>query len=260
MLDVHPAHHAATTWRDFFIHIATIVIGLLIAVGLEQTVEYVHHRREVAESRRALAVERRINAHRFAVQTREFHRFVPQLKTNLAILMYLKEHPHAPAAAWPGHFDWLFYSSPYSDTAWTSAVQAGVVERLPRQERAEDAELAFRFEGLTQNMQARRSAIRDAQASWIQCPEPARMTPQQIDAAIAGVTSALKAWYESAALQRAFAPRFADFKDVPASQEFESILHVSDDLESRRAFEAIRQETIQFEREQNAGSQESAGP
>ena len=43
MLDVHPAHHAASTWRDFFVHIATIVIGLLIAVGLEQTVEYFHH-------------------------------------------------------------------------------------------------------------------------------------------------------------------------------------------------------------------------
>lgn len=46
MLDVHPAHHAATTWRDFFIHIATIVIGLLIAVGLEQTVEAIHHRHQ----------------------------------------------------------------------------------------------------------------------------------------------------------------------------------------------------------------------
>jgi len=43
MLDVHPAHHAATTWRDFFIHIATIVLGLLIAVALEQTVEAVQH-------------------------------------------------------------------------------------------------------------------------------------------------------------------------------------------------------------------------
>jgi hypothetical protein len=39
MLDVHPPHHAASTWRDFFIHIATIVIGLLIAIGLEQTVD-----------------------------------------------------------------------------------------------------------------------------------------------------------------------------------------------------------------------------
>lgn len=49
MLDVHPPHHAASGWRDFFVHIATIVIGLLIAVGLEQTVEYFHHRHLVAE-------------------------------------------------------------------------------------------------------------------------------------------------------------------------------------------------------------------
>jgi hypothetical protein len=39
MLDVHPPHQAIHGWRDFFIHIATIVVGLLIAVALEQTVE-----------------------------------------------------------------------------------------------------------------------------------------------------------------------------------------------------------------------------
>ena len=43
MLDIHPPHHAATTSRDFFIHIATITIGLFIAIGLEQTVEAIHH-------------------------------------------------------------------------------------------------------------------------------------------------------------------------------------------------------------------------
>lgn len=44
MLDVHPPHEAAHTWKDFFIHIATIVVGLLIAVGLEQGVEALHRR------------------------------------------------------------------------------------------------------------------------------------------------------------------------------------------------------------------------
>jgi hypothetical protein len=43
MLDVHPPHQPTHTWRDFFIHIATISVGLLIAVGLEQCVEAVHH-------------------------------------------------------------------------------------------------------------------------------------------------------------------------------------------------------------------------
>src|ERR1700733_13966836 len=61
MLDVHPAHHAANSWRDFFVHIATIVLGLCIAVGLEQTVEFFHHRYLVAETREALRVEREEN-------------------------------------------------------------------------------------------------------------------------------------------------------------------------------------------------------
>ena len=57
MLDVHPPHEAAHTWKDFFIHIATIVIGLLIAIGLEQTVEMVHRASERRELLRAIHAE-----------------------------------------------------------------------------------------------------------------------------------------------------------------------------------------------------------
>lgn len=58
MIDIHDAQHAASTWRDFFIHIATIVLGLMIAVSLEQTVEAIHHhseRRQLEEDLRAEA-------------------------------------------------------------------------------------------------------------------------------------------------------------------------------------------------------------
>ncbi len=44
MLDVHPAPHAASNWREFLVHIVTIVIGLLIAIGLEQVVTHFHER------------------------------------------------------------------------------------------------------------------------------------------------------------------------------------------------------------------------
>lgn len=46
ILDVHAPHATIHTWIDFFIHIATIAIGLLIAVGLEQIVEAIHHRHQ----------------------------------------------------------------------------------------------------------------------------------------------------------------------------------------------------------------------
>jgi hypothetical protein len=57
MFDIHPPHHAASTWRDFFIHIATIVIGLLIAVGLEQIVEFFHHRHQARQMQESLREE-----------------------------------------------------------------------------------------------------------------------------------------------------------------------------------------------------------
>jgi hypothetical protein len=46
MLEVHAPHKIVHTWKDFLIHIATIVVGLLIAVSLEQTVEFFHHRHQ----------------------------------------------------------------------------------------------------------------------------------------------------------------------------------------------------------------------
>ncbi len=44
MLDVHPAHERISGFRDFFLHLLTITIGLLIALGLEGCVEWAHHR------------------------------------------------------------------------------------------------------------------------------------------------------------------------------------------------------------------------
>jgi hypothetical protein len=35
MLDVHAPHETVHSWRDSITHIATITIGLLIALGLE---------------------------------------------------------------------------------------------------------------------------------------------------------------------------------------------------------------------------------
>jgi hypothetical protein len=63
MLDVHPPHTPTHTWRDFFIHIATIVIGLLIAIGLEQSVEFFHHRHQRNELREGAAADARQMLH-----------------------------------------------------------------------------------------------------------------------------------------------------------------------------------------------------
>jgi hypothetical protein len=86
MLEVHPAHHAASSWKEFFIHIATIVLGLLIAVGLEQTVEYFRHRREVAEVREELRGERQANKDSFTSETTHWRWETAELENNLMVL------------------------------------------------------------------------------------------------------------------------------------------------------------------------------
>ena len=43
VIDVHAPHGGIHTWKDFWIHLGTIALGLLIAIGLEQTVEWMHH-------------------------------------------------------------------------------------------------------------------------------------------------------------------------------------------------------------------------
>lgn len=60
MIDIHPPHHGAMTRRDIFTHLAIVVVGILIAIGLEQAVEAVHHARE----RHELIVDMRDEASR----------------------------------------------------------------------------------------------------------------------------------------------------------------------------------------------------
>ncbi len=63
MIDIHPPHHAATTRRDFFVHLFIVVLGILIAIGLEQTVEYFHRRHQLHELREGAITDANICLH-----------------------------------------------------------------------------------------------------------------------------------------------------------------------------------------------------
>src|SRR5580658_9676577 len=58
--DVH-VPHPTHTWKDFFIHLATITVGLLIAIGLEQSVEALHQRHQRRELEQQLHDEAQRN-------------------------------------------------------------------------------------------------------------------------------------------------------------------------------------------------------
>jgi len=59
-MEVHPPDHPIMTWKQFVIHMSTICLGLLIAIGLEQTVEALHRhhqRHQLEQDLRAEAIQ-----------------------------------------------------------------------------------------------------------------------------------------------------------------------------------------------------------
>ena len=102
MIDIHPPHHAPTTRRDFFIHIATIVLGIFIAIGLEQTVEYLHHIHQRHQLEENLRDELRVDLRRDAEDFRVFSQiraYTVELKSAVSARRTGAASPPAPPSA-----------------------------------------------------------------------------------------------------------------------------------------------------------------
>jgi hypothetical protein len=134
MLDVHPPHHAANTWRDFFIHIATIVLGLLIAIGLEQLVERIHQHYELSETREALDRETEANRLDIARDIKHWRWEMAELENNLLVLRFLKQHPGTPQTALPGVLEWEESPVVAESAVWDAAEQNGITRRMSTDE------------------------------------------------------------------------------------------------------------------------------
>ena len=137
MLDVHPPHEAAHTWRDFLIHIATIVVGLLIAVGLEQTVEAIHHHRERTQLREDLIAEANNNLELMRLDYQYFDRTLPRIEALRSQLDSFRAHPAsgpqlANTSPVSNDCDCFFPDSP----VWNTAKESDAVALLPRREAA----------------------------------------------------------------------------------------------------------------------------
>jgi hypothetical protein len=181
MLDVHPPHGPTHTWKEFFIHLATIVIGLLIAVGLEQTVEYLHHRHQIAETRDALREERDANRVAYATDVSEFRRQNAALINNIAVLRYIQQHPNTPQAQLPGILVWHAIRGAYSDSVWRTAQQSNVTALMPQAEVRNYALLYARIGNAAKGFDMIWPAIVQARRYSIFDPDPTRLTPAQIE-------------------------------------------------------------------------------
>src|SRR5215813_7728681 len=90
MPDLNAAHPLPNRWKDFFVQIAAIAIGLLLALGLDSTVGYFRERRQLAQARTDLALEIEENRNVWRENMAEVQRIQQELAGDLRIIQALQ--------------------------------------------------------------------------------------------------------------------------------------------------------------------------
>ncbi len=155
MLDLHAPHRAAHSWKDFLVHIATICVGLLIAVALEQAVEAVHHHRQREQLLRSLDHDTPATLRDADFASGERLRRIHWNQVSIGqVQAALASHkPLAPAAPQTS----AFITVP-ADPAWEAARVSGMIPLFSQGEIAAYSEVADVIGGARPRFEVERSA------------------------------------------------------------------------------------------------------
>jgi hypothetical protein len=141
---------AAHSWREFLIEIGTIVCGILIALGLEQTIEAVHWAEKVREAREAIHQEL-LQSTVFAEERINLERCRDAYLADLAAAVAASpSHWRPRPQTWCGtQHDAVFSGTerPWPTEVWRSIVSEGTVSHFPAHYRHQ-APFTFNFIGL----------------------------------------------------------------------------------------------------------------
>jgi len=129
MLEPHSPHSTIHTWKDGFIHIGIIAVGLLIAISLEQTVEYIHHRHQARVAREA--IQREIEDNIVIVQ-KNAQSLVADRQQLMEILDLLDSG--TPDAQVIPHLKYTWSTVRQHEAAWEAAKIDGSLALIPSSE------------------------------------------------------------------------------------------------------------------------------
>lgn len=119
-MDVHPPHSPIHSVKEFLLHLLAITIGLLIALGLESSVEWVHHRHLVRDARENIFQEMRDNRQSVQTHLNAIPGEIGHLNELLAVVNSLKNGRPGVESE---EFQWT--TPLLSDSSWTAASSTG---------------------------------------------------------------------------------------------------------------------------------------
>lgn len=126
MLDVHPPEHGINGLRDFLIHLLTITIGLLIALGLEASVEAMQHRSERREWETTLRQELAQNRATLIAIEKESERELDRFARSLQFLEELRAGKKGDARVLAVDFN----VEPLQSAGWHTASATGALSYM----------------------------------------------------------------------------------------------------------------------------------
>ena len=127
MLDVHAPHGRMEGFRDFLLHLLTITIGLLIALGLEGCVEWRHHRNLVHEAEDGMRGEISRNLDTVTALKKQIADQQKMLDADLNVLGTMRSHPSDNH----GQLSFSFAMHGFNDVAWNTAHSTGAMGYMP---------------------------------------------------------------------------------------------------------------------------------
>jgi hypothetical protein len=142
MLEVHPIGELRGGWREFAFHIATITVGLLIAVALEQSVEALHqvHQRHQLQHDLREEAERNVETLRADLALESESAWLRAAMDGAAgitsptrVPLSLPATPCIPGTLGANGTSPLVHTHYFapSDAVWATARDAGLIARLP---------------------------------------------------------------------------------------------------------------------------------
>ena len=142
MIDIHPPQHAPMTRREFFTHLFIVILGILIAIGLEQGVEYLHHRHQVAQLTEQMRAEAQSNLPLIRDSVARLEVQVTYIRSlEDALLAGRRSGDSVDVHGVPANAGSALYISP-SRATWSAAQSTGLATLLP----ADQAKLFARLD------------------------------------------------------------------------------------------------------------------
>lgn len=121
-MDVHAPHKPIHSIKEFLVHLLAITIGLLIALGLEATAEWVHHRHLARDARENIFQEFRANQKDLLRQLKALpaeEKHLDEILTLVNDAQHGRPQKHLEDFMWTGVL--------LRDSAWNAASSTGAI-------------------------------------------------------------------------------------------------------------------------------------